>query len=270
MSFSVFEFIEYKPYLKQKLDALNRLEWGYKQKTAAYLGCQASYLSQILTGKPDLTIEQAHKLNARFLHDKTESRYFILLVEKGRAVSKELKLFFHEQIIELQESRFDLKKRLKETDQVSKENLDQYYSSWLYGAVHMALALPHLKSPKAMAARFNIPETLAAEIIKFLESAGLVEFKNDRYEFTKMRIHLDRDSHFIQRHHINWRSQALQSVEKNFKDDLHFSNAFAISKEDFIKIKEIFVQSIASAREIIKPSPPEEVYSITLDVFKVN
>ena len=270
MTFSIFDFIEYKPYLKRKLDALNKQEWGFKRKTATYLGCQPSYLSQILSGKPDLTIEQAHKLNSLFMHDKTESRYFILLVEKGRAITKELRDFFHEQIAEMQETRFDLKRRLKETDQVTKENLDKYYSSWLYAAVHMALALPEMNNPKSVAARLNIPENMALEIMKFLESAGLVELVNGKYEFTKMRIHLDRDSHFIQRHHINWRSQALQSVEKNFHDDLHFSTAFAVSEEDFKKIKEIFVQSIASAREVIKPSPPEEIYSITLDVFKIN
>lgn len=270
MVISMFDFSDYKPYLQKKLNILNKEEWGYKQKLAAHIGCKPSYLSQILNGKADLTIEQAHKLNTHFMHDKTESRYFILLVEKGRSISKELREFFDEQIIELQQNRYDLKKRLKETDQISQENMDRYYSSWIYSAVHMALALPKAQSPKAIAQKFNIPEKMATEVVSFLESSGLVEFKNGKYEFTKMRIHLDRNSNFIQRHHINWRSQSLQSVEKNYPDDLHFSNAFAVSESDFKKIKEIFIKSIESAREIIKPSPSEEVYSITLDVFKVG
>jgi uncharacterized protein (TIGR02147 family) len=266
----IFDYDSYKPYLKDKLNFLNKKEWGYKQSTANFIGCQASYLSQILSGKPDLTLEQAHKLNSRFLHDKIEAKYFILMVEMGRANTHELKSFFLEQIQEIQANRYDLKKRLKSTEQVSKENMDQYYSSWLYSAIHIALALPHLQDAKAIAQRFNIPEKMAAEIIFFLETAGLVERKNGQYVFTKMRLHLDRNSNFIQRHHINWRSQALQSVEKNFTEDMHFSTVFAITKTDFNKIKEIFIKSIESAREVIGPSESQELYSITFDLFKVS
>ena len=266
----IFNYSDYKLYLKDKLNYLCKNEWGYKQKAASHIGCQASYLSQIISGKPDLTLDQAHKLNQLFLHDKTETRYFILLVELGRAHSRELQNYLKEQIEEIKDARYDLKKRLQETDQVSRENMDKYYSSWLYTAAHMALALPNMQEPRALAQKLNIPEKMAAEVIEFLVSTGLVEKVKGKFEFTKMRSHLDRNSDFIQRHHINWRSQTLQSVEKNFADDLHFSTVFAISKDDFNVIKEIFIKSIESARAVIRPSEPEELYAITLDVFKVG
>lgn len=270
MEKSIFEFSNYKLYLKEKLDYLGKKERGYKQVTAEFIGCQASYLSQILTGKPDLTLEQAYRLNTRLLHDKMESKFFLLLVESARAGSIELKKYFTEQMGEVLASRHDLKKRLKETDQISQENMDRYYSSWLYTALHMALALPDMQEPSALAQRFNIPVEMAAGIVEFLEGSGLVEKVNGQYVFTKMRIHLDRNSNFIQRHHINWRSQSLQSVEKNFKEDMHYSTLFAIQKKDFDLIKDLFLKAINSASEIILPSNPEEVYAITVDLFRVG
>lgn len=269
MVINVFNYKSYKAYLKDKLDSLSKSERGWKQKAADHIGCQASYLSQVLNGKPDLTLDQAYRLNQLFLHDKIESRYFILLVELGRCATKDLRDFFMEQITELQQSRFDLKKRLKETDQISTEAMNKYYSTWFYSAIHIALALPELQDARAIARKFNLPEELAASVIQFLEECGLIEKEKGRYVFTKMRIHLGRDSDFVQRHHINWRSQSLQSVEKNLKDDLHFSTVFAISKSDFDNIKEVFVKAIEEARQIIRPSESEEVCAISLDVFRV-
>jgi uncharacterized protein (TIGR02147 family) len=236
---------------------------------AKHIGCQASYLSQILSGKPDLMLEQAHKLNGLFLHDKTESKFFMILVEMGRANSPELKQYYKDQLAELQTNRYDLKKRLKNTDQISHEDMDKYYSSWLYTAIHIALALPGLQEPSQIAKRFNLPESMVCDIIEFLQSAGLIEKVKGQFEFTKMRIHLDRKSSFIQRHHINWRSQSLQSVEKNLKDDMHFSTVFAVEVSDFNKIKEIMTKTIANATEIIEPSKSEEIYAMTVDLFKV-
>lgn len=268
MIINVFNYSDYKLYLSDKLSFLGQTERGWKQKTAEYVGCQPSYLSQVLNGKPDLTLEQAVRINQLFFHDKVESRYFILLVELGRASTRELRDFFSEQIKELQQSRFDLKKRLRETDQISPDAMNKYYSTWFYSAIHIALAVPELQDARAIAKKFHLPEETVADVIKFLEECGLIEKENDRYIFTKMRIHLDRGSDFIQRHHINWRSQSLQSVEKNLPDDLHFSTVFAITKSDFNNIKEIFIQSIESARKIIRPSDSEEIYALTIDLFR--
>ncbi|MBY0452131.1 MAG: DUF4423 domain-containing protein, partial [Bdellovibrionaceae bacterium] len=171
---------------------------------------------------------------------------------------------------EIKTTRFNLKERLKNIEQISQQQMDQYYSTWIYTAVHMALALPQLQDAGAVAKCFNIPLELSQEIILFLEDSGLVEKVKGRYEFTKMHIHLDRNSNFIQRHHINWRSQSLQSVEKNLKEDLHLSTLFAIQKSDFNKIKDLFIKTIDASNEIIRPSEPEEVYAITLDLFKVT
>lgn len=268
MIISIFDFTNYKRYLREKLELLSKKERGWKVRAAAHIGCQASYLSQILNGKPDLTLDQAHKLNQLFSHDKIESRFFILLVEYHRAVSPELKEFLNEQMQELMRTRFDLKKRLKNTEQISPEDMNKYYSTWFYSAIHIALAVADLQDAKSIANRFHLPVAVVISVIEFLEQAGLVEKDKGQYRFTKMRIHLDRESDFIQRHHINWRSQSLQSVEKNLAEDTHFSTVFAATQQDFEKIKEIFLQAIESARTVIRSSPSEEVYSITLDVFK--
>lgn len=269
MGFSVFEYDNYKHYLSEKITQMAADDRSYRRRLCEDVRCQTSYLSQVLNGRPDFTLEQAIRLNQFLLHDKSESRFFIYLVEKSRAGTTELRQFFQEQLTELKKTRFDLKKRLKETEEVSEKDQHRYYSAWFYSAIYVMLSIPAFQSTQLIARRLNLPEPLVAEVISFLEECGLIESKAGVYRVTKKRLHLQRESSFIQRHHINWRSQALQSAEKNLADDMHFSSVIALSVADYEKVKDVFLKAIEDARAIIRPSPEEEVMAITLDVFRL-
>ena len=265
----IYEYTDYKKYLSVKVTQGAIHEKSYRARLCQHVRCQQSYLSQVINNNPDFTLEQACRLNKFFMHDKQESRYFILLVELSRASTDDLRDFFKEQIAEAKKAQFNLKSRLRETEDVNIKDQHKYYSAWFYSAIHVMLSIPKFQSTSEIAARLNLPEAIVVSALNFLERSGLIENIGGKLHLTKRRIHLDSDSTFIRTHHINWRSQALQSVEKSLADDLHFSSVVTLSQVDFEKVKEIFVKSIEEAREVIKPSPEEEVVAITLDVFKL-
>lgn len=265
----LFDYSDYKSYLSDRLKSEGRISRGIRSVVSQFIGCQPSYLSQVLNGKPHLTIEQAVRINQFFQHDKTEARYFVLLLEHGKSGNKQARDFFAEQISEIREQRFNLKKRLTNTDELDLAHQHKYYSTWYYIAIHLSLALPDFQNPQKIAHHFNLPLELVLGVIRFLEKADLIRKTGDRYQLTKRRIYLERESDFIQRHHINWRSQSLQAVEKNLPTNLHYSNVIGVSKSDFAKIKEIFVRSIEQAREVIGPSQEEALYAVTLDCFEL-
>lgn len=269
MKISPYDFETYKAYLGVRITQEAADDRSYRARLSEHIRCQQSYLSQVMNGAPDFTLEQAHRLNQFLHHDKAEAKYFLVLVEMARAGTKELREFFREQATEAKQARFHLKSRLKQTEEISPEAQHTYYSTWFYSAIYIILMIPKYQSIPAIANRFNLPEELVVKVLNFLEESGLVEVKGGKYLPTKKRIHLDRNSIFIQRHHINWRSQALQSVEKNLSDDMHFSTVVSLSLSDFEKVKEIFVQAIENAREIIRPSPEEEIVAITIDAFRL-
>lgn len=269
MKKSLFDFSNYKEYLQLKIEFEAEIQKSYRTKLCDYIGIQASYLSQVINGKPNLTLEQAFKLCDFFTFDQSETKYFLLLIEKERAGTKDLENYFLNQIREFQQTRFDLKKRLKKTEDISEEDQHKYYSTWFYSAIYVLISIPEFQTKNAIASRLGLPMEIVNEALNFLESCGLVDVQKGRYQVTKKSLHLNRDSIFIQRHHINWRSQSLQSVEKNLKNDLHYSTVLAISKNDFDKIKEVYIKAIEEGRHIIGPSKEEEIYCITLDLFKL-
>lgn len=267
MKIDIFKYKNYKRFLLDRIENDGKVTKGLKLKISESVGCQPSYLSQVLNGKPHLTLEQASRLNQFFCLNKAESKYFILLVELARAGTKGLRDFFEEQIEEQQHLRFSLKRRLEDIEEIPETERHRYYSAWFYSAIHVILSIKEFQEPQKIAEHFNLPLSLVIETINFLENIGLIVNENGTYKFTKKTIYLGKDSIFIQRHHINWRSQALQSVEKNLKDDFHYSNVLAISKSDFPKIKDILVKALEEANKVIVPSKEEAIYALTLDLF---
>ncbi len=261
----IYDFENHFKYLDEKLS----LETGLKTRYAEFIGCKTSYLSKILRGDASLTLEQAFITNEYFRHNKLESKYFITLVECDRAGTKKLKDYFASELEHIKQQKFNLKNRIDKGDELPVQMQQKYYSSWFFSAIHMILALPDQASVKQISARLNLPEPLVVEIIDFLLQSGMVSQSRGKYMHANDRTYLSRASDFIQQNHMNWRTQALQSVEKNLSTDLHYSNVMAISKKDYENIKEILIQAIVNSRKLIGDSKEEDVFAMTIDCFKV-
>ena len=168
---------------------------------------------------------------------------------------------------EIIEKRSDLKKRLNIANSLKKVDQEVYYSSWLYACIHMMVAIPEFQSPVAISRHLNLSRDKVLEIITFLEETGLIQKKGAHFEIGVTKIHLAKDSPQIQRHHTNWRIQAIRSIDINDYADLHYSTVVSMSKSDVPRVKEILIKAIEKCREVIKESKEEKIQSICIDFF---
>lgn len=265
----IYEYLDYKQYIAQKISEMPSKGRGVKLKLAEFLDCQNTYVSQILNGEPHFSPEQAVKLNQFFEHTKDEAKFFLKLVNYNRAGSEELKQVYLEEINELLLKNTDLKKRSNIKNSLKNNDQEIYYSSWLYSAVHILVTIKEFQTLGSIAKKLNIPKEKTSEILEFLIHTGLLEKNGSTYTTGTTRIHLSKDSPQIQRHHSNWRMKAIQAIDLNEAKNLHFSTVVSISDKDIIKVREIFIKAIAEARQIIKDSPEEKLQSICVDFFEV-
>lgn len=270
MKKTVFDYKDYKAYIREKIAAQPNKGRGIKRNMAAFLGCQTAYVSQVLNQHVNFSLEQAVRVNQFWEHNKEESRFFLLLVQYERAGSKDLEKYCKDEMKEILEKRSNLKERLNIKDSLDETNQHIYYSAWYYAAVHILLSIPNYQTPKAISDHLRLPLKQIQEILEFLESTGLAIQKGGRYEIGLTRIHLSKDSVQIRRHHTNWRNQAITSIDKNQEQDLHYSSALSMSHKDVPKIKEIMIKAIEECREIIKISKEERLQVLTMDFFGIN
>ncbi len=265
MEKAIFEYTSYKAFLKTQARARGR-----KTALSEAMGIQATYLSHVLHGKAHLSLEQGEALNRFLHHTDDESHYFLLLLQKDKAGTKTLETYFQKQLDELNLKRLDLSKRLGAQNSLSEEDRSRYYISWIYGALHMAVTVPQLRTREKMIEHFNISAERFQQAIEFLLRTGLVQEKGREFHPGTTFMRLGNDSHQIIKHHTNWRNQAIESLDRQTIRDLHYSAVVTRSEKDVLKIKDRLLQSINDNLEIVKASPEEKVYVYALDFFELK
>lgn len=267
MKKEIFDYKNYKTYIHERIDSSPSKGRGIKLKIAEHLNCQSAFVSQVLNGNPDFSLEQGVKLNDFFSHNKEEARFFLLLLQLNRAGSKDLKDFFESEIEDVLEKRSDLKNRIDIKKSLKAVDQQVYYSSWHYAAIHMLLAIPEFQRAEAIVKRLHLTREKTGEILDFLERTGLAVKKGSHYEIGVTRIHLTKDSPQIQRHHTNWRLRAIEAIDHNLNKNLHFSALFSMGAKDVPVVKEMLIKAIEEARKVIRDSPEEDLQCLCIDFF---
>lgn len=270
MDKAIYQYLDYKTYLKTWIAGQPAGGHGMRGKMANAMGRQTAFVSQVLNGSAHFSLEQAERLNDLLGHGRAEAAFFLLLVQHTRAGTEPLRKHFRELIQEAIDKQSNLKQRLSSTKELSREDHATYFSSWMYAAVHASLAIPPYQTKSSIARSLALPLEKVGEVLEFLVGRGLVSQKGDRYSMGSVHIHFGKDTALLQKHHANWRLQALRHLEVEKKGDLHYSSVIAIARVDAAKVAAALADGLAGARKIIDPSKEEALYSICLDFFALS
>jgi len=266
---SLYEFISYKDFLKKALETKGTKR-GIRTKLASFLKCQTGFISQVLNGNTHFSLEHCMRIGDFLNLDSEEKHFFMLLVQKEKAGTSELKNYYAMQLKDIIKRKNEIKNRIKVLSNLNEKDYVQYYSNWYYAAIHVLVSIPDYKTKEAISKKLNLSLKTTSEILKFLVEKGLIFENLGKYSIGKARIHLYRESPMIFKHHTNWRIEAIKSLENLNAQDLHYSSVITISKSDAVKIKNILLKSLEIIEPILLPSKEEEIFSICMDFFKLG
>lgn len=271
MNKTIFDYGDYKSYLSEVIGSKPRRGRGVRIALARALGAPVSHVSQVLGGKSHLSLEQAEGVNAFLGHTDEEAEFFLLLIQLTRAGTPALRKRLEIQLGRLREKRLVLKDRLGIQAKLSADQQATFYSSWVYGAVHVMLSIEKFQTKEAVSRHLGISLKRINEVIEFLESVGLaVRDDQGKYGIGTTRIHLGSDSPLISKFHTNWRMKAIQSLEKeDAEKDLHYSSAITIAEADVLRIHAKLVDYIQEIKAIVRDSKEEGVHCFSLDFFRI-
>ena len=264
----VFDFDYYKEFLNYLVGGPGK-RTGKRQEMAKACDCNTAFVSQVLNGNGHLSLEQGQKIFKHFRLSKEEGHYFLLLIQRARAGTTELKRYFDEQLTEIQNRRLHLKERLKLESKITKEDQARYYSRWYYSSIHSLVSIPELQTKEKLAEYLGLPIATIAEGLTFLVESGLVTYENGRYTSGKLQIHLEKESYHIGKHHSNWRMRAIASLDRDTSEDIHYSAVLTCKKKGIEEIRQRLVSEIKGIVETVSqsPSPDEEGCALVIDLF---
>lgn len=264
----VWEFTGYREYLLSKVGAEGSRS-GIRKELAAAIQVHTTYVSQVLKGKAEFSLEQAELINSFFTHTEDEGEYFILLVLKDRSGSVKLRHRFESKIQTMRDDRLNISKRLQIDNQISEKDREKFYSSALYGAVHVLCSLPQYQEIPPLADALQLSRARTAEVVEFLVRIGLLVNEKGRLAPGTNRVHLANDSEMILKHHINWRMHSINKLQFIDKEDLHYSAALSISNEGAFKVKEAILAALKETVSIVGSAPAETGYVLNFDFYKL-
>jgi uncharacterized protein (TIGR02147 family) len=264
---SIYEYKTYRDYVAQRLESDTKRS-GAKSAAARAINCNPAYVSRVLAGQADLSLEQAERLSAFWGQTADETDYFLLLVQYERAGTVHLRNYFSKSIKDLLSKRLNLKSRLAKNENLSAKNEAKYYSSWIYGAIHVLVSIPKLNTVERLSSHLAWPTSNVAEAVEFLIAIGLLNRDGQTLSIGKSHIHLGSDSKHIHKHHFNWRMRTLNALESACPDDLHYSAIAALSTKDAEKIKEILIQNLKTNLSMIQQSQEEKAFVYCFDFYE--
>ena len=269
VSKNLFEYTDYRAYLIDALPTHGDAR-GARTKLALELGVQKGFISSILHGNAELSLEQAYRTSLFLSHTEEERDFYLLLVQKDRAGSKDLQAHFEKKIKTISNKRREIKERIQVKASLSESDQLTYYSSWHYTAIHMCLRVPNTQSLHSIANYLNLPARRVSEVLEFFVKTGMAEQKGETFLVGPTRIHLASDSPLVSKHHTNWRMQAISALDRKNKNDLHYSAIYSISPSAAEKIREKLLNLIQELEPVIRDAKDEGVYTLCFDLFNLG
>lgn len=265
---SIWNFDDYRGYLLEKLGPEGSRN-GLRKKLADSIPVHTTFVSQVLSGRAELSLEQAEKINEYFEHAEDEGEYFLLMLMRDRTDAKALKARFERRIKTMRDRRLNISSRIKPDDKVSEKDREKFYSSMIYGATRVLVSIPKFRAVEALAAALHVPRKEMQDVVDFLLRLGLLKIENEELVVGPRHVHLDNKSELVLTHHRNWRTQTLQSLQFLDRDDLHFSSCVSLSEEDVAKVKETILGCIKKNVETISDSKEEVAYVMNFDFHRL-
>lgn len=266
----VFVYQDYKRYLNDYIELLPNGGRGERRRMATHLGCQMSFITHVLSGEKDFNHEQILSLAKYLGLSKPETDYLVHLVSFNRAGTPDLRSYFAEKLQEIRAANENLKVRLRGEGKLKVEEEVIYYSSWIYGAIHMAATIPRLRRLDKLAEALNVDEDFVLEASQRLAQMQLIEMSSREISPGKKHLYLERGSPLLRQMHSSWRNKVIDLLNNDRVEDLHFTQCFTVSAKDLPKVREVFVEAIAKSLEIIRPSREEEMAVLCIDLHKMT
>jgi uncharacterized protein (TIGR02147 family) len=264
----IWEFTGYRAYLMAKLGPEGSRS-GARKGLAAAIEVHTTHISQVLKGKADLSQEQAEAINSFFGHTEEEGEYFLLLLLKDRAGTPKLKTRYQSRIQKMRDDRLNISRRLNVDSMISEKDKERFYSSAIYGAIHVLCSLPGYRTVDKLTGALQIPKNRVAEVVEFLLRLGVLKTEKDQLLPGPRHVHLGNESEMILKHHINWRMHAISNLQFLDREDLHYSACLSISHEGAFQVKEAILETLKKTVTIVGQAKVETGYVLNFDFYKL-
>lgn len=265
---NIFDFSDYRIFLREWIEEAKIRKASNLSRLAEALGVHSTFLSHVLSGSKNLSLEQATVLSEHLNQTKIEREYLFALLQLEKAGSHSLKKYWQERIKEIITEKNKMHRRFDKHHELTDTDRAIFYSSWLYVAAFLASAIDEGQNLDQIANTLNLTRDKADEIMQFLVSVGICKESKGLFMLGETHVHVPNESPFVVKHHTSWRMKAVQKMDSRTTEELFFTSPMSIARKDFDAIREKINFVIKEIVDIAKESKAEEIVCLNIDFFR--
>lgn len=265
----VYVIEDYRQLIRGLIESKPKQGYGQLTRLATHIGVNPTYLSQILSGLKNLSDDQGYLAAEFFGLNERETFYFLLLIQKERAGSHQVKKLIDRELKSRQSEAKKLKNRIVTETELTQEAKAIFYSDWAYTAIHALTSIEGYQTVDLIADHLALPRSRVGEIVDWLLRHGLCKEARGRLSVGPATTFVERESPLSTRHHSNWRLKAIEKMQRGAEEDFFFTAAFSVSEKDYQDFRMELVALIDKLAKRVGKSEPERLAAIDIDLFKV-
>jgi hypothetical protein len=265
---SVYQAKTYRDYVRASLAGGEGGRRGAVKRLAEHLRCHSTYVSQVVSGKADLSVDQAMRFCGYCELPSDQTEYFLDLLQRDRAGTKEARAHFQTRIDRRLAELSDMKKRWQIAETLTAEQELKYYANWIPQAVHLYCQLPGSHTVESIAQALGLGTDKITKVIADLESLGYLGNGPRGWRSLRDTVHLGKDSEITARSHVHWRLKTIAELtERSRLPGTHYSSVITMNDKAAREIDALILQHIDATRSVILPAPSESLYVYCLDFY---
>ena len=267
---NIYQFDCYKDFLIESIKKSPSGGRGMKRKIAEFVNCHTSFVSQVLSGEKDFSLEQSLKLSKFFSLNELETKFFLNLVNFSRSGDHELKDYYEQEKQALRLEGQRMENFLEVNAKLSLEEAAKYYSDSSFSLVRLACAFKNIRTAQDISIFLGMDLEKVEKILTFLLEKKILMDGSEGLVQSSRITHLEKDSPMINLHHRNWRMKALQKQEIPDDRDLFFTVPMSLATKDIEKVKLILQKAVKEIYALLGDSEDQSIACLNIDWFRVS
>lgn len=268
----IYTYRDYRDFVRDLLKTYPKKGHGQFRKMSQALKTDTVTVSQIFSGKRDLTLDQAFELSSFLGLSSLEHEYFMLLVQFQRSATPKYREHLDAKLKAIRTQGQDLKNAIQTEKKISDEAKTVFYSDWRYSAVRILCSIKKYQTAQAISEVISLPMSKTVKILDFLLKYGLVKKQGLRYSVGLASTHLDAASPLVNHRQMTWRLKANEYMASMGEQtqNLFFTGPCSISEKNFEAFREELNHLIKKFVTIVGSEEPEEFACFNLDFFRIT
>lgn len=262
----IFQENDFRLYIEKKLSTVE-FGRGAKSKLAEHLGCQSSFISQVLKGINTLSLEQAFKINSFFKHSDIQQNYFMTLVESDKAGTHDLKKYYKKKLEDIRAQAKLIENRVSYEELTESDTL-QYYNNWNQVRMHHLVNIPKYQTISALKHEMKLPQDEFDKCLNFLlDKKLLIKTENNKLEMKFKTLHIRKGSPIVSFVQIKARLENIKNLHNPGSEAVNFSANLTISNKNYEVFRNRLVLLLEELYTLVEDDEPERQCSLVIDLM---